>query len=138
MPALDQVHTTMLVTHTTTQTVIPTETSELTTTITTTLTKTTTLTIKGIATGYSNTMIANNASLNRTVSYNALSKNITASTENKCAAKVGQTCISNSEGRCCSRFGYCGGTDAHCGVGCQSGFGVCGTDSIVGKNSTAR
>ncbi|KFY63543.1 hypothetical protein V496_03851 [Pseudogymnoascus sp. VKM F-4515 (FW-2607)] len=138
MPALDQVHTTILVTHTTTKTVIPTETPDLTTTITTTLTKTTTLAIKGIATGYSNTMIANNASLSRTVSYNTLSKNITASTENKCGAKVGQTCISNSEGRCCSRFGYCGGTDAHCGVGCQSGFGVCGAEGVIGKNSTVR
>ncbi|RIB26716.1 CBM Family 18/Carbohydrate Esterase Family 4 protein [Gigaspora rosea] len=27
---------------------------------------------------------------------------------------------------CCSKNGFCGGTTAHCGVGCQPDYGVCG------------
>ncbi|KAF0477236.1 glycoside hydrolase/deacetylase [Gigaspora margarita] len=27
---------------------------------------------------------------------------------------------------CCSTNGYCGGSTAHCGVGCQTGYGNCG------------
>eukprot|EP00834_Sanchytrium_tribonematis_P001308 NODE_31_length_37178_cov_0.413576.p7 type:complete len:462 gc:universal NODE_31_length_37178_cov_0.413576:25333-23948(-) len=28
-------------------------------------------------------------------------------------------------GLCCSQYNYCGNTAAHCGTGCQSGFGTC-------------
>lgn len=27
--------------------------------------------------------------------------------------------------QCCSQYGYCGETDAHCGDGCQSSYGSC-------------
>eukprot|EP00833_Pecoramyces_ruminatium_P003322 jgi/Orpsp1_1/1177354/evm.model.c7180000061129.1 len=30
-----------------------------------------------------------------------------------------------AEGLCCSEYGYCGDSDAHCGIGCQSEFGIC-------------
>ncbi|KAI3641244.1 hypothetical protein MIR68_000716 [Amoeboaphelidium protococcarum] len=29
------------------------------------------------------------------------------------------------EDLCCSQYGYCGSSDAYCGVGCQSNYGVC-------------
>eukprot|EP00834_Sanchytrium_tribonematis_P005882 NODE_389_length_8228_cov_1.280600.p3 type:complete len:440 gc:universal NODE_389_length_8228_cov_1.280600:112-1431(+) len=43
----------------------------------------------------------------------------------KCgSANNGATCAS---GLCCSQYNYCGNTAAHCGTGCQSNFGGCGT-----------
>lgn len=85
--------------------------------------------VNEIVIGYSSTISTSSASFNRTAPYNtllkndtapynSLSKNVTASTDNKCAPKVGKTCISHPEGRCCSTHGYCGETDAHCGAGC--------------------
>jgi hypothetical protein len=40
----------------------------------------------------------------------------------------GVTCLGSPYGNCCSGSGYCGSSDAYCGVenGCQSGFGSCG------------
>jgi chitinase len=35
-----------------------------------------------------------------------------------------------ASGACCSQFGYCGTTAAHCGTGCQSNFGTCGAPSL--------
>lgn len=32
-------------------------------------------------------------------------------------------------GLCCSQYGWCDGTDAYCGPGCQPGFGVCANAS---------
>jgi len=32
---------------------------------------------------------------------------------------------------CCSKYGYCGNTEAHCGAGCQSEFGSCNSKSVV-------
>jgi len=32
---------------------------------------------------------------------------------------------------CCSQYGYCGVTEAHCGAGCQSEFGVCNEKNIL-------
>ncbi|ORX42629.1 hypothetical protein BCR36DRAFT_217197, partial [Piromyces finnis] len=29
------------------------------------------------------------------------------------------------EGYCCSEYGWCGESDDHCGIGCQSEFGEC-------------
>ncbi|KFY18605.1 hypothetical protein V493_08481 [Pseudogymnoascus sp. VKM F-4281 (FW-2241)] len=132
MPPLDQPYVTITVTHTTTNTGPPMARANSTTTIMVTRTKTTTLPVKCIATGHSNTT---NASLNGTVHYNTLPKSLKTSTDNKCGAKVGQTCINHPEGRCCSRYRYCGGTDAHCGAGCQSGFGVCGAEGLGGKST---
>jgi len=39
---------------------------------------------------------------------------------------------------CCSEFGYCGVTEAHCGVGCQSEFGVCKETNIKPSKITGR
>jgi len=41
---------------------------------------------------------------------------------------------------CCSQYGYCGKTDAHCGMGCQSEFGKCNDNSslTVKKTSTKK
>jgi len=44
------------------------------------------------------------------------------STNDKCGAKDGKC----PAGKCCSKYGYCGTTDKHCGTGCQSEFGHCG------------
>ncbi|KAH6653329.1 hypothetical protein BKA67DRAFT_314060 [Truncatella angustata] len=32
-------------------------------------------------------------------------------------------------GDCCSKWGWCGATDAHCGAGCNIEFGTCGSSS---------
>jgi len=39
-----------------------------------------------------------------------------------CGGIWGGTCPT---GKCCSKSGYCGTTDAYCGTGCQVGFGTC-------------
>ncbi|KAM9874215.1 hypothetical protein VDGL01_11718 [Verticillium dahliae] len=61
------------------------------------------------------------------------------STDGSCG-KNGKTCKGSSFGDCCSSSGFCGGTTAHCGAGCQSGFGICAaadnisTDGTCGSN----
>ncbi|KFY06918.1 hypothetical protein V492_07630 [Pseudogymnoascus sp. VKM F-4246] len=126
------------VTHTTTKTEPLTASSDSTTTTTITQTRTTMLFIKGNSGGNSNTTNTNNATLNGTVPHNTRPKNLKVSTDSKCGAKVKQTCIGNSEGHCCSKYGYCGDTDAHCGAGCQSGFGVCGAEGLLGASRAPR
>lgn len=43
-------------------------------------------------------------------------------TDGSCGAKFGNTVCGNwAQGSCCSMYGYCGNTTAHCGEGCQSG-----------------
>ena len=32
--------------------------------------------------------------------------------------------------KCCSKYGWCGTEDGHCGIGCQEGFGKCNTDIV--------
>jgi len=51
------------------------------------------------------------------------SSSLPTSTNGKCGGKDGK-CPS---GECCSKYGYCGRSDAHCKVsrGCQSEFGKC-------------
>jgi hypothetical protein len=45
-----------------------------------------------------------------------------ATTDGKCGlANQGKTCVGWDKGGCCSMYGFCGNTDAHCGDGCQSG-----------------
>ncbi|OBT59609.1 hypothetical protein VE04_00002 [Pseudogymnoascus sp. 24MN13] len=138
MPPFDPPCATTTVTHTTTKAVPLTTSLDSTTTITVHQTKTTTLSTKRVATGHSNATKTNNASLNGTVHYNTPPKGLKTSTDNKCGPKVGQACIDNLKGRCCSTFGYCGDTDAHCGAGCQSGFGVCGVEGLVDEDPKAR
>ncbi|KAG0132211.1 glyoxal oxidase N-terminus-domain-containing protein [Tuber indicum] len=43
-------------------------------------------------------------------------------TDGTCGAtNAGKTCVGWDKGECCSMYGFCGNTDAHCGDGCQSG-----------------
>ncbi len=49
---------------------------------------------------------------------------MTVSTDGSCGGTV--TCKGNLGGQCCSKFGFCGSSDAFCGTGCQSAFGLCG------------
>ncbi|KAI0887550.1 glycoside hydrolase family 18 protein [Annulohypoxylon maeteangense] len=51
--------------------------------------------------------------------------NLTTSSDGTCGATKGLTCTGFGEGTCCSQYGNCGSSAAHCGLGCQSGFGTC-------------
>ncbi|KZM27052.1 chitin binding [Ascochyta rabiei] len=44
-----------------------------------------------------------------------------------CGARdpFGATCFGYTHGNCCSSYGWCGFSEAHCGDGCQAGFGDC-------------
>ncbi|MCJ1437254.1 hypothetical protein MMC27_006640 [Xylographa pallens] len=45
-----------------------------------------------------------------------------ATTDGTCGAAYGNTVCGNwAQGPCCSMYGFCGNTTAHCGEGCQSG-----------------
>ncbi|KAJ8322961.1 hypothetical protein QVD99_007360 [Batrachochytrium dendrobatidis] len=46
----------------------------------------------------------------------------TPSVDVKCGVGRGGKCPNSL---CCSQYGWCGNTDAHCGVGCQNPFGTC-------------
>lgn len=43
-----------------------------------------------------------------------------------CGTKLNLTCLDSAFGTCCSRYGWCGVTDAYCGEGCQAAYGTCG------------
>jgi hypothetical protein len=50
------------------------------------------------------------------------------STDGTCSSNsdpAGATCAGSGFGGCCSEYGYCGDTNAYCGLGCQSVFGTC-------------
>lgn len=47
---------------------------------------------------------------------------IGVSTDGTCGLINGMSC---PKGLCCSKYGYCGNTEDHCGTGCQSIFGIC-------------
>ncbi|KUJ12321.1 uncharacterized protein LY89DRAFT_592922 [Mollisia scopiformis] len=50
-----------------------------------------------------------------------------------------QTCAGQSiYGPCCSQWGYCGNTNAHCGAGCMAGFGTCGVNGTASSARRAR
>jgi len=55
---------------------------------------------------------------------------IPISTDGRCGEGHG-ICPNN---KCCSKYGYCGTTDQHCGTGCQTGFGKC--NSITTAKTT--
>lgn len=55
--------------------------------------------------------------------------NLTTSTDGSCGAGTTFKCTgAATDGSCCSQYGFCGDTTAHCGTGCQAQFGTC-TDS---------
>lgn len=47
------------------------------------------------------------------------------SPDNSCGGASGYTCPSNMP--CCSKYGWCGSSDQHCGDGCQPSYGTCTT-----------
>lgn len=50
------------------------------------------------------------------------------STTGRCGAQYkGLTCKGSTYGECCSKYNYCGGSSDHCGSGCQTGYGTCGS-----------
>jgi len=53
-------------------------------------------------------------------------------TNRKCGKGIG----SCKKGECCSKYGWCGKTDAYCGKGCQSEFGKCKSTSTTVTTTT--
>jgi hypothetical protein len=47
------------------------------------------------------------------------------SPDGTCGAANGFTCVGSGVGDCCSVAGWCGASTAHCGDGCQPGYGTC-------------
>ncbi|KFY68934.1 hypothetical protein V496_00685 [Pseudogymnoascus sp. VKM F-4515 (FW-2607)] len=47
-----------------------------------------------------------------------------------------QTCKGSKFGRCCSKFGYCGITEAHCDKGCNPSFGICNSNAPINPGSS--
>ncbi|OUM56466.1 carbohydrate-binding module family 18 protein [Piromyces sp. E2] len=45
--------------------------------------------------------------------------------KDRCGPKFGKC----DKGYCCSQYNWCGTSNDHCGKGCQSEFGICGTSS---------
>lgn len=57
--------------------------------------------------------------------------NLTTSTDGSCGTGTVFQCTGTATGGpCCSQYGFCGDTTAHCGTGCQSDYGTC-TDSTT-------
>ncbi|KAL1593369.1 hypothetical protein SLS60_010977 [Paraconiothyrium brasiliense] len=62
-------------------------------------------------------------------------KSGTPSQDGTCAGNTGYNCIDWVDGECCSQYGYCGKSDAHCGTGCNPLFGNCaGTSASASKD----
>ncbi|KAK6841637.1 endochitinase 1 [Apiospora arundinis] len=51
--------------------------------------------------------------------------NLTTSKDGSCGKGTFNTCQGVADAGCCSQYGFCGATPAHCGAGCQAGFGTC-------------
>ncbi|KAF2028534.1 FAD-binding domain-containing protein [Setomelanomma holmii] len=47
------------------------------------------------------------------------------STDGSCGSTGSITCKGSGFGDCCSQYGWCGSSTAHCGTGCQSAWGTC-------------
>jgi len=56
-----------------------------------------------------------------------------SSVKGKCGPKYG-ACAKPNE--CCSQYGWCGTTEEHCGVGCQSEFGNCNNKKSTPSKTT--
>jgi len=87
---------------------------------TTTTTKKTTTTTKKTTTTTKKTT----TTTKKTTTKASGSTSIPISTDGTCGPN--KSCPSN---QCCSKYGYCGTSTAHCGTGCQVGLGKCGTSS---------
>ncbi|PNH67393.1 hypothetical protein VD0001_g7828 [Verticillium dahliae] len=47
-------------------------------------------------------------------------------TNGLCGTRFNASCKNYGNKNCCSQSGFCGSSAAHCGVGCQNAFGICG------------
>ncbi|KAJ4380479.1 hypothetical protein N0V86_003834 [Didymella sp. IMI 355093] len=62
----------------------------------------------------------------------------TVSTDGTCGTQgKNQICIGSEFGNCCSQYGYCGKSTDHCGTGCNTLFGNCGTNANPSSGPTA-
>ena len=57
------------------------------------------------------------------------------SKDGRCGSSVGTQCPS---GQCCSQYGYCGTSNAHCNAGCQAKYGLCKGTSTTKKATTSK
>ena len=55
----------------------------------------------------------------------AVPTNLTMSPTGACGKNTFFTCNGLPNNGCCSQYGFCGATPAHCGAGCQSAYGTC-------------
>lgn len=62
--------------------------------------------------------------------YETTPTNLTTSVDNSCGLGTYLKC---GESQCCSQYGWCGNTTAHCDTGCQTGYGRC--ESVDTKTS---
>jgi len=115
LPTTSKVETKKTEIVTTTTSVLKTETKKpvVTTTATTTITTTLPLSTKKATS-------------------NPEATSIPISTNASCGEDFGR-CPGN---KCCSKYGYCGVTDGHCGIGCQAGFGKCNTNTTTEIKAT--
>lgn len=65
------------------------------------------------------------------LSRHALAQQLAVSEDGTCGGTNRFTCLGSEDGSCCSSQGWCGQEFSHCGPGCQSAFGQCGTRYIV-------
>ncbi|KAK1994323.1 family 18 glycosyl hydrolase [Colletotrichum falcatum] len=66
--------------------------------------------------------------------FQATPTNLTTSPNNACGTGTFYKCPTGS---CCSQYGFCGNTEAHCGNGCQSDYGICNGTSTLESFKTA-
>lgn len=64
----------------------------------------------------------------------AVPKNLTLTPDQSCGPGTFYKCGGTD---CCSQYGFCGSTPAHCGTGCNAGFGRCEGVSTIESFKTA-
>ncbi|OHF04523.1 glycosyl hydrolase family 18 [Colletotrichum orchidophilum] len=69
-----------------------------------------------------------------TANFQSAPTNLTTSLDGSCGAGTFYKC---STGNCCSQYGFCGDTAAHCGNGCQSDYSICNGTSTLSSFHTA-
>ncbi|EFX05142.1 glycoside hydrolase, family 18 [Grosmannia clavigera kw1407] len=55
---------------------------------------------------------------------------LTVSTDGSCGSSNDFKCTGSAYGSCCSQYGWCGNTTAHCSTGCQNDFGTCTNPAV--------
>lgn len=81
-------------------------------------------------TSSSSVKVSSSSSSTTTKATSTTSANVPISTNGRCGTNFGGTsCIKEPGATCCSQAGWCGSTTGHCGTGCQSGYGTCGSSN---------